>query len=389
MSSSNDFMLADLHAKYVARAGSVTFTRLYDDAEFGHMFAVLHEALNLHFEAINGRAMSTRHYWAQNSRDLITLFEELRDDLYVLKRIGLNVVLDPAYEEAIERCKPWLSPSGGSSVPEDFELVTVIKYEPVFNRPDATIKLQKQSLQIPLTLVGEGSYAHVYSYVDPDYGITFAVKRARRDISDRDLERFKQEFSIMKRLSFPYIVQVYLYDESRNEYRMEYCEQTLRKFISSRNSALGFPSRKRIALQFLYGMNYLHGQNLLHRDVSLQNVLVKVFESGAVLVKLSDFGLAKEAESTFTRTQTELRGTIIDPSLVSLKDYGVAHEMYSIGWILSYIFTGKEVLALDASAVGRLIQKCVDHDRLSRYQSVMDLVADVEKLQTVPAELST
>ena len=376
----DDFILADLRAKYDAQADSTAFTRLYDDPEFGHMFAVLHEALNRHFEDINGRATSTHHYWAQPSRDLLTLIDELSDDLHTLNRIGIKLVLSPAYEEDIERCKPWLSPSGGSTVPGDFELIKVIKYEPVFSRTAVTIKLQKQSQQVPLTLVGEGSYAHVYSYVDPDYGIKFAVKRARRGISDRDLERFKQEFSILKRLSFPYIVQVYLYDESRNEYRMEYCDETLRKYISSRNSTLGFPSRKRIALQFLYGMNYLHGQSLLHRDVSLQNVLVKVFESGAVLVKLSDFGLAKGTDSTFTRTQTELRGTILDPSLASLKDYGVTHEMYSIGWVLSYIFTGKESLTLDTSPVGRIIQKCVDHNAQERYESVIDLVTDVDKL---------
>ena len=113
---------------------------------------------------------------------------------------------------------------------------------------------------------------------------------------------------------------------------MEYCEETLRDYIARRNNKLSFAARKRIALQFLYGINYIHREGLLHRDVSLQNVMLKVFSSGAVLVKLSDFGLVKDHASEFTRTKTEMRGTIRDPLLSSFKDYAVLNEIYSLGW---------------------------------------------------------
>jgi hypothetical protein len=43
-------------------------------------------------------------------------------------------------------------------------------------------------------------------------------------------------------------------DETRNEYKMEFCDETLRKYIGTRNSNLVFATRKRIALQFLYGL---------------------------------------------------------------------------------------------------------------------------------------
>ena len=107
-------------------------------------------------------------------------------------------------------------------------------------------------------MVGSGSFAHVYSYVDPDYGIKFAVKRAKKDLDERDLQRFKQEFEVLKKLSFPYVVEVYRHDEAHNEYRLEYCDTTLRDYIATRNGKLGFAARNRIALQFLHGVNYLH-----------------------------------------------------------------------------------------------------------------------------------
>ena len=55
------------------------------------------------------------------------------------------------------------------------------------------------------------------------------------------------------------------YDETRNEHKMEFCDETLRKYIGTRNSNLAFATRKRIALQFLYGLNYIHSQGFLHR----------------------------------------------------------------------------------------------------------------------------
>lgn len=378
-------MLADIEEKYEARPSSPAFSRLYEDVgRWGHMFAVLHEELNIHFEAINGRAETTRHYWADDSRAFLQLIKDLKADLYALKRGGVDAKLVESYQQAVERCQPWLSPSGGSAVPDDFEAVTIISYEPVLSETSSTINLKKHQSLVELKMVGQGSYANVYSYVDPDYEIKFAVKRAKRGLSERDLHRFRQEFDVMKELSFPYIVEVYKFDEARNEYRMEFCDSTLRDYISKRNGKLNFSTRKRVALQFLYGISYIHSQGFLHRDISLQNVLMKVFGSGAVLVKLSDFGLVKDQSSLFTRTHTEMRGTIRDPQLHSFKDYGVLNELYSVGWVLSYILTGRDALSTGNDAAGLIVQRCTAHNLAQRYRSALDVIADVEQLNAVP-----
>ncbi|NMH91438.1 protein kinase family protein [Pseudonocardia bannensis] len=381
-------MLGDLRDKYAKEPVSDTFTRLYtDDERFGRVFASLHEKLNEHFTAINDRARSTRHYWADNSRALIALIDELSETIETLRRIGLDVSFRKDYEAAVRRCRPWLSTGGGSTVPEDFEPIEIVKYEPVFLRSETTIKLKKQSRAVRLQLIGEGSYAQVFSFVDPDYGNTIAVKRAKKGLDARDLHRFREEFNILKRLSFPYVVEVYRYDEARDEYTMEFCHETLRKYIAKRNNHLSFATRKRIALQFLYGVSYIHGQKLLHRDLSLQNVLLKVYASKAVLVKLSDFGLAKDHSSEFTRSRTEMRGTILDPMLASFKKYDVLNEIYSIGWVLSYIFTGKDSLPrTDTDEISRIVRKCTTNEVEQRYPDAHSIIVDVERLESAPAE---
>lgn len=382
-----ELMLTDLRAKYEAQASSPKFDRLYQgDTEFGHVFSVLHKQLNRHFASINERPGTNKHYWAEPSRELLRLIDDIDNDLHTLKRAGVEVEFDQRYQDAIERCQPWLSPSGGSPVPDGFVKIEIVTYEPIFIVKGDTVVLPNKTERAPLKMVGEGSYAHVYSYIDPLYDTKFAVKRAKRGISERDLLRFRQEFDIMKRVRFPYVVEVYRYDDERNEYRMEFCDDTLRGYVRKRNSALPLATRKRIALQFLYGLNYIHSQRLLHRDISLQNVLVKAYSGGAVLVKLSDFGLVKEPMSDFTRTCTELRGTIRDPQLEKFKDYDVRNEIYSVGWVLHFIFTGRESLVHEDGPVGDIVKRCTDRDLDARYQTVLDLITDVENLGPKPMD---
>jgi eukaryotic-like serine/threonine-protein kinase len=127
-------------------------------------------------------------------------------------------------------------------------------------------------------------------------------------------------------------------------------------------------------------------RHLLHRDLSLQNVLLKVFASGAVPVKLSDFGLVKDRTWDFTRTGTEMRGTIRDPLLASFKEYDTSNEVYAVGWILQYIFTGRESLPSDDGDVSRIIRRCTASDIVQRYPDVRTIIGDLERLAAVPCD---
>jgi hypothetical protein len=67
-------------------------------------------------------------------------------------------------------------------------------------------------------------------------------------------------------------------------------------------------------------------------------------------------------------------------------DYAVLNEIYSIGWVLSYIFIGREALNAGTGDVNRIVQKCTANDAAQRYQKVIDLIADVERLPVSPTD---
>ena len=380
-----ELMLQDLADRYASAEIKPAFTRLYPTDTIGRMCASLHQRLNELLGFMNYKIGSNRHFNADQSRDLILLIEEIREAKEVLNLGGRELLISHYYGELLEECSTFLLQSGGSPIPENFKRIELVKYEAVFTLPDTHIRIPERHTKYELKLIGSGSYANVYSYTDPVYGVPFALKRAKQNLASKDLERFRREFEILKELRFPYVLQVYQYEGYRNEYTMEHCDTTLLDYIDKNNAWLSFGTRKRIALQFLYGMNFLHSKDCLHRDISHRNVLLKLYNGGAVVVKLSDFGLSKDRDSTLTTTESELRGTILDPTITSFKDYSVLNEIYPIGFLLSFIFSGRRDIAACTGDVRKIVDKCVVHDLAARYADVRSIIQDVEDLDA-PAE---
>lgn len=354
-------------------------------------FASIHERLDIELDFMNQKARSGGpfpgggHFNAENSRNLLALIDEVAELKFALDKVGKSITVAPEYQRVLDGAKEWLVDSGGSPIPEGFAPVLMEKYDAVFGFADATVVLADRS-QVPLTLVGEGAFAFVHKFVDPNYDITFARKKLKRDVDERDLERFRREFEMMKGLDFPYILKVHKYDDEENSYTMEFCESTLQEYIKRRNNQLqfDFSVRRRIALQFLYGLNYLHVKGICHRDLSMKNILLRVFSDGAVQVKLSDFGLAKPRESEFTKSETEIKGTVVDPALDKFKDFEPVNDIYVVGFVLSYVFNGVSHLMPDFTALGKIIHKCSHSDPTQRYQTVLQIIGSVENLETEP-----
>lgn len=364
------------------------YLALYEDqGNFDRVFASLHQRLDSEFDWMNYKARNGHpgHFNAENSRTLLDLIDEVAELNRTLQKAGWSVELASEYQRVLTGAKDWLVPSGGSPVPEGFTPVLLDKYEAAFLLSDSTISLPDSS-KSELTVVGEGAYAIVHKYTDPNYGITFARKKLKRGADDEEVGRFRREYEIMRNLDFPYILQVYLFNEVDNYYTMEYCDSTLDEYVKRRNNQkdFSFDVRRRIALQLLFGLNFLHYKGIYHRDLSLKNILLRVFSDGAVTVKLSDFGLAKQTGSDLTKTEAEIRGTIVDPALEVFKGFQPVNDIYAVGFLLSYIFKGTKSLISDGTALGSIVHKCSNSNPTLRYQNVLQIIKAVESLEVEP-----
>ena len=201
--------------------------------QLNHWFVTLNGDLRTRYDDEGNKVYSGGYLHAQDSRDLLQVFEKLAHLKSKLHGSSYEFVLSSdAYDDAIRRCKRFVVNSGGSTIPEGFEPIEIEDIEPIF-RMKNSIALDQVAgtVYADLKFVGEGSYAKVFIYKYPNYHIHVALKRAKPELDNKELKRFRQEFDVLKSLHSPYIVQVCAYNESDNSYTMEYMDESIYKFI--------------------------------------------------------------------------------------------------------------------------------------------------------------
>ena len=341
----------------------------------------LHHDLVGLFRTMNERLPTGEHeahFWAEPSRDLIKRIEIIFSLVSSLKETTLAFQIDPYYLDLLTRCRDFLSSSGGSSLPPNMAKVELYYTLPIFlPLSSITISHKQQDFTFDLKLIGSGSYANVYKYKDTFYNRPFILKRAKKELTDKEVARFKREFDVMNGLSSPYILEVYCYNPDKNEYIMEYMDYTLDGYIAAHNSTLTIIQRKGIAQQILRAFDYLHSKGHLHRDISPKNILIKEYDD-TLVVKLSDFGLVKIPDSTLTTVNTEFKGYFNDPALVveGFNTYGIVHETYALTRVIYFVMTGKTNTEKIANQNLRaFVERGLNPDKTKRFQNIRDMIS--------------
>ena len=186
-----------------------------------------------------------------------------------------------------------------------------------------------------------GGMSHVYRARDTVIDRAVVVK-ILTDSSCQDAEakaRFLQEARLAGGFQHENIVSVFDYGEFDGKpfIVMEYLKgEDLREAI--RNSRLGgMNDRLRIALHIADALDYVHGRAIVHRDIKPENIHID--PNGKV--KLMDFGIAKTADLSLTRTGMAM-GTPYYMSPEQISGSATSHlvDIYAYGLLLFELLTG-------------------------------------------------
>lgn len=364
------------------------FLDLYENIEnnsLREILASLHKQFESQFKTMNERLPTrdfTNHFWAEPSRDLLWAIDMTLGLQRSLKNSKEAFEIDEYYFQLINKCLLFLSKSGGSTLPENMDKVELYYLEPIF-RPSLSHRTTSQTgdQHFPLKNIGGGSYANIYKYKDENYDKHFALKQAKKELTPKELERFKREFEQMKSLSSPYILEVYRFDENRNQYTMEYMDYSLDSYFREFNNTITIERRKNLGFQVLKGFAYLESKELIHRDISPKNILLKKYED-ILVVKISDFGLVKTSDSSLTAVNTEFKGYFNDPALATegFHNYGMLHETYALTKLLFYIMTGKTNTSdIKDLKLREFVHKGLNPDRSLRYRNIDEVTEAFRK----------
>jgi tetratricopeptide (TPR) repeat protein len=296
--------------------------------------------------------------------------------------------------------------------------LTVTSFVPAGSTPAATAPRPISSVAVGsvvadryeiLKLLGEGGMGAVYKATDLELNRTVALKIIRPELASRPevLQRFKQELILARKITHRNVIRIFdlgVTDQMKF-ITMEYVEgRDLESYL--RESRPSPREAVNILRQVCEALEAAHSEQVVHRDLKPQNIMMD--ETGRVHVM--DFGLARSVEGDALTRTGAFMGTpaYMSPEQAKGIPVDARSDIFALGIIFYELLTGEVPFRAD-TVLGSLLMrtqgppppplklnaaiprplnditlKCLAVDREKRYQSVRDIITDLDSYQTVP-----
>ncbi|CAJ1941902.1 unnamed protein product [Sphenostylis stenocarpa] len=262
-------------------------------------------------------------------------------------------------EETINEVEP-TNAHGDLELDSENDHVDTSKIEPTKAEEEAIARglqtIKNDDLE-EIRELGSGTYGAVYH--GKWKGSDVAIKRIKAScFAGRPSERAKlitdfwKEALMLSSLHHPNVVSFYGIvrdgpDSSLATVTEFMINGSLKQFLHKKDRTIDRRKRLIIAMDAAFGMEYLHGKDIVHFDLKCENLLVNMRDPQRPVCKIGDLGLSKVKQHTLV--SGGVRGTLpwMAPELLSGKSNMVSEkiDVYSFGIVMWELLTGAEPYA--------------------------------------------
>ncbi len=259
-----------------------------------------------------------------------------------------------------------------------------------------------------LEQLGAGGMGKVYRVFDRKLEEELALKLIRPEIAAnrKTIERFKNELKVARKIAHSHVCRMYDLGEDKGLYyiAMEYVRgEDLKSFIR-RSGHLTVSKAVSLGRQVCQGLSEAHRLGVIHRDLKPSNIMIDR-EGNA---RIMDFGIARTFESKEITGLGILVGTpeYMSPEQAQGQKVDQRTDLYALGIILYEMITGRvpfeDEITLNIlrkheieqpcppkdlnpeipDSLNRLVLKCLEKPTERRYQNAVDLLLDLDAIQT-------
>ncbi|VTJ60457.1 Hypothetical predicted protein [Marmota monax] len=208
-------------------------------------------------------------------------------------------------------------------------------------------------------LLGKGSFAGVYRAESIHTGLEVAIKMIDKKAMYKAgmVQRVQNEVKIHCQLKHPSILELYNYFEDNNYVYLvlEMCHNgEMNRYLKNRMKPFSENEARHFMHQIITGMLYLHSHGILHRDLTLSNLLL----TRNMNIKIADFGLATQLTMPHEKHYT-LCGTpnYISPEIATRSAHGLESDVWSLGCMFYTLLIGRP--PFDTDTVKNTLNKVV------------------------------
>ena len=258
--------------------------------------------------------------------------------------------------------------------------------------------------------IGAGGMSDVYKAKDLTLGRFVAIKVLKPEFSEDVgfVTKFRTEAQSAAALQHPNIVNIYdVGSENGLHYIvMEYVEGITLKTYIEKKGQLSFKEAVSIAIQVGRGIEAAHNNQIIHRDIKPQNIMI----STEGKVKVMDFGIARAASSN--TISSDVMGSVHYSSPEQARNGFVdgKSDNYSLGIVMYEMVTGRVPFDGDTTvavaiqhlqeemvkpsvyapnlpiSMEKIILKCTQKNPDRRYENMSALLSDLRKALVSPNE---
>ncbi|XP_016002883.2 serine/threonine-protein kinase 33 isoform X3 [Rousettus aegyptiacus] len=239
-------------------------------------------------------------------------------------------------------------------------------------------------------ILGQGSFGMVFEATDKETEIKWAIKKVNKDKAGSSaVKLLEREVSILKSVKHEHIIHLeQVFETPKKMYLvMELCEDGTLKEILDRKGHFSENETRWIIQSLASAIAYLHSNDIVHRDLKLENMLVKssfIDDNNEMNlnIKVTDFGLAVKKHGRSEAMLQTTCGTPIymAPEVINAHDYSQQCDIWSIGVIMYILFCGEPpFLASSEEKLFELIRKGELHFDGQVWDSISDSAKSVLK----------